>query len=165
MLVVDAKLCPTKQEIFLRIQRPRVVVAFDFLLAVGEFFVPSMHTMLAEKGEEDPLDMKNGIFLNDHVFKQKVREVRISPKKPLVADYEGIQEYTYDGQGNTLRLLNRHDEDLAMVSPETLIFVGDGKRLVFRNVIVQVCSFFFVKTLLQHVLLYSGCALSLSTFF
>ncbi|XP_024403056.1 uncharacterized protein [Physcomitrium patens] len=137
MLVVDAKLCPTKQEIFLRIQRPRVVVAFDFLLAVGEFFVPSMHTMLAEKGEEDPLDMKNGIFLNDHVFKQKVREVRISPKKPLVADYEGIQEYTYDGQGNTLRLLNRHDEDLAMVSPETLIFVGDGKRLVFRNVIVQ----------------------------
>lgn len=140
MLVVDAKLSPTQQLISLRIQRPRVVVAFDFLLAVGEFFVPSMHAMLAEKGEENPLDMKKGIFLNNRVYKQTLKEIRISPKKPLVADYEGVQEYIYDGQGNTLRLLNRHNEDLSMFSPEVLIFVGDGKRLIFRNVVIQVFS-------------------------
>ncbi|KAG0604101.1 hypothetical protein M758_10G145000 [Ceratodon purpureus] len=137
MLVVDAKLSPTQQQVSLRIQRPRVVVAFDFLLAVGEFFVPSMHGMLADKGEENPLDMKNGMFLNDHVYKQTEKEIRISPKKPLVADNEGVQEYIYNGQGNTLRLLNRNDEDLSMLSPEALIFVGDGKRLIFRNVIIQ----------------------------
>jgi vacuolar protein sorting-associated protein 13A/C len=140
MLVVDAKLSPTQQQVSLRIQRPRLVVAFYFLLAVGEFFVPSMHAMLAEKGDENPLDMKNGMFLNDHVYKQTVKEIRISPKKPLVADYEGVQEYIYNGQGNTLRLLNRNDEDLSMFSPEALIFVGDGKRLIFRNVVIQVFS-------------------------
>lgn len=140
MLVVDAKLSPTQQEVSLRIQRPRVVVAFDFLLAVGEFFVPSMHTMLPENGEENALDMKKGTFLNNRVYKQTVKEIRISPKRPLVADYEGVQEYIYDGQGNTLRLLNRHNEDLSMFSPEVLIFVGDGKRLIFRNVVIQVFS-------------------------
>jgi hypothetical protein len=39
-----------------------------------------------------------------------------------------------------LRLLNRNDEDLSMFSPEALIFVGDGKRLIFRNVVIQVFS-------------------------
>lgn len=146
MLVVDAKLSPTQQQVSLRIQRPRLVVAFDFLLAVGEFFVPSMHAMLAEKGDENPLDMKNGMFLNDHVYKQTVKEIRISPKKPLVADYEGVQEYIYNGQGNTLRLLNRNDEDLSMFSPEAIIFVGDGKRLIFRNVVIQVFSRRFCHT-------------------
>jgi len=140
MIVIDAKLGPTQQEVSLRIQRPRVVVAFDFLLAVGEFFVPSMLGLLAEKGEENPLDMKKGIFLNNRVYKQAVKEIRISPKKPLVADYEGVQEYIYDGQGNTLRLLNRYNEDLSTFSPEALIFVGDGKRLIFRNVVIQVFS-------------------------
>lgn len=140
MLVVDAKLSPTQQQVSLRIQRPRLVVAFDFLLAVGEFFVPSMHAMLADKGDENPLDMKNGIFLHEHVYKQTAKEVQISPKRPLVADYEGVQEYIYNGQGNTLRLLNRNDEDLSMFSPEALIFVGDGKRLIFRNVVIQVFS-------------------------
>ncbi|KAG0557949.1 hypothetical protein KC19_11G167800 [Ceratodon purpureus] len=137
MLVVDAKLSPTQQQVSLRIQRPRLVVAFDFLLAVGEFFVPSMHAMLAEKGDENPLDMKNGMFLNDHVYKQTVKEIRISPTRPLVADYEGVEEFIFNGQGNTLRLLNRNDEDLSIFSPEALIFVGDGKRLIFRNVVIQ----------------------------
>lgn len=140
MLVVDAKLSPTQQQVSLRIQRPRLVVAFDFLLAVGEFFVPSMHETLAEKGDENPLDMKNGMFLNDHIYKQTTKEIRISPKRPLVADHEGVHEYVYDGQGNKLRLLNRHGEDLSMFSPEAIIFVGDGKRLRFRNVIIQVFS-------------------------
>lgn len=138
MLVVDAKLGPTQQVVSLRIQRPRLIVAFDFLLAVGEFFVPSMHAMLADKGEENPLDLKNGMFLNERVYKQPVKKICISPKKPLVADYEGVYEYVYDGQGNTLRLLNRNDKDLSDLSPEALIFVGDNRQLIFRNVVIQV---------------------------
>lgn len=141
MLVLDAKLSPTKQDVSLRIQRPRVVVAFDFLLAVGEFFVPSLHAVPAEKGEENALDMKKGVFLNNLVYKQTLKEIKISPKRPLVADYEGVQEYIYDGQGNTLRLLDHHGEDLSMSSSEVLIFVGDGKRLIFRNVVIQVISY------------------------
>lgn len=140
MFVVDAKLGPTQQQVTLRIQRPRLVVAFDFLLAVGEFFVPSMHAMLADKGEENPLDMKNGMFLNDRVYKQTAKEIQISPKKPLVTDHVGILDYIYDGQGNTLRLLNRHGEDLSKYSPEALIFVGNGRRLVFRNLVIQVLT-------------------------
>lgn len=138
MLVVDAMLGPTQQTVSLRIQRPRVTVAFDFLLAVAEFFVPSMHAMLSDKGDENPLDLTNGIFLDKPTYKQKTEVVEITPKNPLVADHVLVDEYTYDGQGNTLRLLNRTGTDLSDYAPEALIFIGDGKRLSFRNIIIQV---------------------------
>jgi vacuolar protein sorting-associated protein 13A/C len=140
MLVMDAKISPTLQLISVRMQRPRLLVAFDFLLAVAEFFIPSVHTILSEgKGDENPLDMKGGIFLSEPAHKQAFKDVEISPSKPLVADCDTVNEYVYDGQGNHLRLLNRNGTDLSEFSPEALIFIGDGKRLIFRNIIIQVC--------------------------
>ncbi|BBN04917.1 vacuolar protein sorting-associated protein 13A/C [Marchantia polymorpha subsp. ruderalis] len=139
MLVMDANLSPTLQTITLRIQRPRLLVALDFLLAVAEFFIPSMHAMLSDgKGADaNPIEMQNAIFLDDPVYKQSDREISLSPKRPLVADKDGLDKYIYDGRGGTIRLLDRKGADLRDFSREVIMFVGDGKRLKFKNVIIQ----------------------------
>ncbi|KAL2636221.1 hypothetical protein R1flu_007700 [Riccia fluitans] len=138
-LVMDANLSPTLQTITLRVQRLRLLVALDFLLAVAEFFIPSMHAIFSDGkgGEENPLEMENAVFLDAPVYKQSEREVTLSPKRPLVAEKMGIDNFVYDGMGGTIRLLDRNGADLRDFSREVIIFIGDGKRLTFKNVIIQ----------------------------
>ncbi|CAM6084054.1 unnamed protein product [Calypogeia fissa] len=139
MLVLDAKIAPQMQVVSMRIQRPRLLVALDFLLAVAEFFIPSMHAMLSDgKGSnENPLEIQNAIFLKEKVYTQSTKEVILSPKKPLVADQEGVDVQVYDGKAGYIRLLDRKGADLRDFSKEVIIFIGDGKKLVFKNVIIQ----------------------------
>jgi len=85
---------------------------------MGEFFLPSMHAMLAGNRDVNPLDMKNGIFLNDCIYKQTTKEVQISPEKAVVADFVGVQEYIYYSKENIPRLLNQNDKGLYMFSSE-----------------------------------------------
>lgn len=140
MLVLDAKISDHMKMVSLRIQRPRLLVALDFLLALAEFFIPSIHAVRADgKGSDDnPMDMKDGIFLTQSVYKQNAKEVVLSPRKPLVADNHNIDDYVYDGRGGRLRLTVRDGKNMNQLSQQTLIFVGDWKNLRFKNVVIQV---------------------------
>eukprot|EP00850_Spirogloea_muscicola_P005223 SM000023S07679 [mRNA] locus=s23:814661:836470:+ [translate_table: standard] len=63
MVVMDVRFKPTSQAGVIRIQRPRVLVVLDFLLAVGEFFVPSLGLVGGGRGGSsaaDPLTGPNG---------------------------------------------------------------------------------------------------------
>lgn len=139
MLVMDAKLTPVMQMVSLRIQQPRLLAAVDFLLALAEFFVPSIHNMVSDPKDldEDHLDLDDGLYLDQAVYKQESKEATFSPKKPLIADNLSIDNYVYDGRGGYIRLLNEKGAELDSVPGEPLIFIGNGKTLRFRNVIIQ----------------------------
>ncbi|MCO5611230.1 hypothetical protein L7F22_065481 [Adiantum nelumboides] len=143
MLVMDAKLSPTIQMVSLRIQQPKLLVAVDFLLAIAEFFVPSLHsaTSDSEDIDQDPLNFKDGLYLDREVYFQEKNEIVVSSKRPLVADNSSIEEYIYDGKDNIL-CLNVEDESHSDgEAGEPLIFIGGGKRLRFKNVVIQNADF------------------------
>lgn len=137
MLILDVKLSKSSQKISFCIQRPQLLVALDFLLAVAEFFVPSITSISSDDNVENPVDMSGGIILEQPVYCQCHDEVTISPTRPLVADDERYDSFIYDGKGGRLRLVNRHGADLAEPSREALLFIGSGKKLQFKNLIIQ----------------------------
>lgn len=137
MLILDVNLSKSSQKISFCIQRPQLLVALDFLLAVAEFFVPSIMSISSDDNVENPVDMSGGIILEQPVYCQCDDEVTISPTRPLVVDDERYDSFVYDGKGGRLRLVNRHGEDLVEPSQETLLFIGSGKKLQFKNVIIQ----------------------------
>ncbi|KAI5072395.1 hypothetical protein GOP47_0012501 [Adiantum capillus-veneris] len=139
MLVMDAKLSPTIQMVSLRIQQPKVLVAVDFLLAIAEFFVPSLHstTSDSEDIDQDPLNFREGLYLDQQEFIQERNEVVLTPKSPLVADNPSIDEYVYNGKDNILRLEIEEESHSDHLVGEPLIFIGGGKRLRFKNVVIQ----------------------------
>ena len=147
MLVMNRTTTPGYQSIVVRLQRPRMLVAMDFLLAIGEFFVPSLGSMAGKESErdvrEDPIKTQHNLLLSQQKTKQTEGMVWICPEKQLVADDPDVDEYEYDGGGNTLVLLE--DESGVGVSSQPpsrpLIVIGDGKRLRFTNITIQVTEF------------------------
>ncbi|XP_024524741.1 uncharacterized protein LOC9654875 isoform X2 [Selaginella moellendorffii] len=140
MLVLDAKLNPASQMITLRIQRPRVLLALDFLLAVAEFFIPSIADVLGSNtggNDELPFDMKNWLFLHKSPYFQDSDEVTLSPKHALVADDENIEIYIYDGGGGRIRLTDASGDPVGDSFEGPLVVVGHGKSLRFRNVVIE----------------------------
>ncbi|XP_057959044.1 uncharacterized protein LOC131151699 [Malania oleifera] len=142
MLLMDYRLRMSSQSFVVRVQQPRVLVVPDFLLAVGEFFVPALGTIT---GREESMDPKNdpiirnkSIVLSEPVYKQREDVVHLSPHRQLVADGLGVDEYTYDGCGKTIYL--SEETDLRGIhSPRSrpIIIIGRGKRLRFANVKIE----------------------------
>ncbi|WCJ20748.1 hypothetical protein M5689_002962 [Euphorbia peplus] len=137
MLILDAKLGQHLTRMSVCIQRPQLLVALDFLLAVVEFFVPTVGSMLSNDESKKPLHVVDTITLNESIYRQSSSEFALSPSRPLIVDDERFDHYIYDGQGGILRLKDRQGHNLSAPSKEAIIYVGSGKRLQFKNVVIK----------------------------
>ncbi|XP_027361593.1 uncharacterized protein LOC113869468 [Abrus precatorius] len=135
MLIVDIKFGQDSTFISLCVQRPQLLVALDFLLAVVEFFIPTISSMLSF--EENRSHMLEAIIMDQSVYKQPCAEFSLSPQKPLIVDDESFDHFIYDGDGGTLYLKDRQGFNLTAASSEVIIYIGNGKKLEFRNVVIK----------------------------
>lgn len=146
MFVMDCRWRLSSQSFVVRVQQPRILVVLDFLLAVCEFFVPSLGTLT---GREEMMDPKNdpvvkskSIVLLTPVYRQIEDVVILSPNRQLVADAVGVTEYVYDGCGKTICLSDDKDNKEFQSSGNwPIIIIGRGKRLRFMNVKIEVPTF------------------------
>ncbi|RYR67282.1 hypothetical protein Ahy_A03g013604 isoform A [Arachis hypogaea] len=96
MLIVDVKFAQDSTFVSLCIQRPQLLVALDFLLAVVEFFVPTVSSMLSYE-EHNMSHMLEAVIMDQSIYGFNLTEA----------------------------------------SSEALIYVGSGKKLQFKNVVVK----------------------------
>ncbi|KAG4987653.1 hypothetical protein JHK85_030636 [Glycine max] len=136
MLIVDVKFGQDSTFVSLCVQRPQLLVALDFLLAVVEFFVPTVSSMLSF--EENRSYMMEAIIIDQSVYKQPCAEFSLSPQKPLIVDDDSFDHFIYDGDGGILYLKDRQGFNLTAASSEAIIYIGNGKKLQFRNVVIKV---------------------------
>lgn len=137
MLILDILFRKSSIDISLSIQRPKLLVALDFLLAITEFFTPSLRATLSNE-EDDLLYIAGAIILDQPVYFQPSPEFSISPQKPLIADDERFDHFIYDGKGGRLYLRDREGKVLSVPRLETVIYIGNGKKLQFKNVTIVV---------------------------
>lgn len=143
MFLMDYRWRKSSQSFVVRFQQPRVLVVPDFLVAVGEFFVPALRTITGREEtmdpKNDPLTGNNSIVLSEPIYKQREDVVHLSPTRQLVADFSGLDEYTYDGCGKTICLSEETDvKDFDWLRFQPIIIIGHGKRLRFVNVKIEV---------------------------
>jgi vacuolar protein sorting-associated protein 13A/C len=136
--VLDAKFSKLSTFVSLCVQRPQLLVALDFLLAVAEFFVPSVGNMLSDEEDKNSLHVIDAIILDQSTYRQPSAEVMLSPQRPLIVDDERFAHFIYDGNGGVLSLKDRHGLHLSSSSTEAMIYVGGGKKLQFKNVVIKV---------------------------
>nr|GLL48492.1 uncharacterized protein LOC109169879 [Ipomoea trifida] len=138
MFLMDCRWRMSSKSFVVRIQQPRILVVPDFLLAVCEYFVPSLGTITGREEmmdpKNDPIVKNSSIVLSAPFYKQTEDIVHLSPSRQLVADAVGIDEYTYDGCGKTIRLTNEEVKEFHSSEAKYIIIVGRGKRLRFVNV-------------------------------
>lgn len=138
MLILNAKFSQLSTFVSLCIQRPKLLVALDFLLAVAEFFVPTLGSALSNEEDTNTFKLMDAVVLDEATYKQPSREISLSPQKPLIVDNEKYDHFVYDGNGGILNLKDRQGMILTAPSNEAIIYVGNGKRLQFKNVIIKV---------------------------
>ncbi|KAJ8763967.1 hypothetical protein K2173_003749 [Erythroxylum novogranatense] len=137
MLILDAKFLQHSTVICLCVQRPQLLVALDFLLAVVEFFVPTVGNLLSDEESNKSSYEFDAVVLDESVYIQTSAEFSLSPLRYLIADSERFDYYIYDGNGGILHLKDRQGFGLSAPSKEAIIYVGSGKRLQFRNVVIK----------------------------
>ncbi|KAB2599256.1 hypothetical protein D8674_009527 [Pyrus ussuriensis x Pyrus communis] len=142
MFLMDYRWRKSSQSFVVRVQQPRVLVVADFLLAVGEFFVPALRTITGREEVMDPTNDLIGkscsIVFSGPIYKQIEDVVHLSPSRQLVADCLHIDEYTYDGCGKTIHLSEETDTKyLHSTRPHPIIIIGCGKKLRFMNVKIE----------------------------
>ncbi|PIN17888.1 hypothetical protein CDL12_09445 [Handroanthus impetiginosus] len=137
ILILDARFYENSTFLSLCIQRPQLLVALDFLLAIVEFFVPTVRGELLYDENDNSSHFLDALILDQPIFCQPSAEFSISPQKPLVADDERFDLFIYDGRGGTLYLRDRQGLNLSSPSTEALVYVGNGKKLKFRNVMIR----------------------------
>ncbi|GAV71650.1 DUF946 domain-containing protein/DUF1162 domain-containing protein/Chorein_N domain-containing protein [Cephalotus follicularis] len=142
MFLMDYRWRISSKSFVIRVQQPRVLVAPDFLLAVGEFFVPALGSITGREEsmdpKNDPIRRNNCIVLSEPVYRQNEDVVHLSPSRQLVADALGVDEYTYDGCGKIIRLSEETDmKELHSAKFRPIVIIGRGKRLQFVNVKIE----------------------------
>ncbi|KAF9594340.1 hypothetical protein IFM89_030469 [Coptis chinensis] len=142
MLLMDYRFRSSSQSFVLRIQQPRILVVPDFLLAVGEFFVPALGAITGREEaldpKNDPLTKSKSIKLTSPFYRQRDDMVRLSPNRQLIVDVLGVDEYTYDGSGGTIYLSEEIDPKETLRSrSHPIIVIGRGKKLRFMNVKIE----------------------------
>lgn len=138
MLILDAKFGQFSTSMSVCVQRPQLLVALDFMFAVVEFFVPTVGSMLSDEEDKRTMHVLDAIILDQSTYRQPSAEISLSPQRPLIVDNERFDHFIYDGNGGILCLKDRQGADLSAPSVEAMIFVGSGKRLQFKNVIIKV---------------------------
>lgn len=141
MLILDAKFSKWSTSVSLCVQRPQMLVALDFLLAIVEFFVPTVGGMLSNEEDDNSLNMVDPIILEQPIYNQPLAEMKLSPQRPFIVDNERFEHFIYDGKGGILHLQDRKGFNLCTPSMEPIIYVGNGKRLQFKNIIIKVLVF------------------------
>ncbi|XP_024384462.1 uncharacterized protein [Physcomitrium patens] len=140
MLVLDLRFKPESQAYVIRVQRPRLLVVVDFLLAVAEFFVPSLGKAALESDHEN--SQNDTDVVDEHIrlatssYQQKDDTIVLSSERQLIAEAYDVDEFIYDGCGNTL-LLDVKDDENGPAFMEPLIVIGSGKNLRFKNVRIE----------------------------
>ncbi|PPD75818.1 hypothetical protein GOBAR_DD27246 [Gossypium barbadense] len=137
MLLLDAKFGQSTTSVSVCVQKPQLLVALDFLLALVEFFVPTVGTMLTDEEDKKSLHIVDAIILDKSTYTQPLAQFSLSPVKPLIADDEKFDHFIYDGNGGILHLKDREGIDLCAPSNEAMIYVGNGKKLQFKNVLIK----------------------------
>lgn len=142
MFLMDYRWRMSSQSFVVRVQQPRVLVVPDFLLAVGEFFVPALGAITGRDETmdptNDPISRKSSIVLSEPIYKQNEDVVHLSPSRQLVADSLGIDEYIYDGCGKIICLNGKADvKEFHSSRYRPIIIIGRGKRLRFVNVKIE----------------------------
>ncbi|GAB2273666.1 hypothetical protein Dimus_008448 [Dionaea muscipula] len=137
MVIFDAKFSEHATSVSLCLQRPQLLVALDFLLDVVEFFFPTVRGMVSSEDDDTSFYLTDAIILDHSTCTQPSAEFSLSPQRPLVADDERFSHFIYDGNGGTLFLKDRHGFNLSSSSAEAIIYVGNGKSLQFKNVIIK----------------------------
>ncbi|XP_019418850.1 PREDICTED: uncharacterized protein LOC109329610 isoform X2 [Lupinus angustifolius] len=160
MFLMDYRWRMSSQSFVIRVQQPRVLVVPDFLLAVAEFFVPSLGALTGREEmmdpKNDPISRNSSIMLMESVYKQTEDVVHLSPSKQLVADCVGIDEYTYDGCGKTIYLSVETDaKEVRSTRFRPIIVIGHSKRLRFINVKIENGSLLRKYTYLSYDSSYS----------
>ncbi|KAK8671255.1 hypothetical protein V6N13_037855 [Hibiscus sabdariffa] len=160
MFLMDYRWRLSSQSIVLRVQQPRILVVPDFLLALGEFFVPALGAITGREEtmdpKNDPINKTKSIVLSDSIYKQDKDVVHLSPSRQLVADTHGIYEYTYDGCGKTIILSEENDaKESHSSSLRPIVIIGCGKRLRFVNVKIENGSLLRKHTYLSNDSSYS----------
>ncbi|VAI46163.1 unnamed protein product [Triticum turgidum subsp. durum] len=140
MLILDYRWRSSFKSFVIRVQQPRILVVLDFLLPVVEYFVPSIGTITGREEsldpKNDPLMTSNDIVLCGPVFLQRENVIQLSPERQLIVDGCDIDEFTYDGCGGTVSLCEELDKK-GQLHSETIIIVGRGKKLRFKNVKIE----------------------------
>uniref|UniRef100_A0A0D9XMK5 PH domain-containing protein n=1 Tax=Leersia perrieri TaxID=77586 RepID=A0A0D9XMK5_9ORYZ len=136
MLIFDAIMRKSSTSVSVCVQRPKFLVALDFLLAIVEFFVPSARSLLSNDEDKDLLQMTSPLVFSDQVYYQECSAFSLSSQKPLIVDNEKFDHYIYDGKGGKLYLRDRDGKILSGPSAERFIHVLCGKGLQFRNVTI-----------------------------
>ncbi|XP_028051145.1 uncharacterized protein LOC114255802 isoform X2 [Camellia sinensis] len=142
MFLMDYRWRLSSQSFVVRIQQPRVLVVPDFLLAVGEYFVPSLGAITGREElmdpKNDPTRRNNSIVLSAPVYEQIEDIMHLSPNRQLVADALGVDEYTYNGCGKTIHLSEEpYLKEVRSSKFRPIIILGRGKRLRFVNVKIE----------------------------
>ncbi|CAH9120434.1 unnamed protein product [Cuscuta epithymum] len=142
MFLMDCRWRISSMSFVVRIQQPRILVVPDFLLAVCEYFVPSLGTITGREEMmdpgNDPIVKNSSIILSAPFYKQTEDIVHLSPSRKLVADAVGIDEYMYDGCGKTIRLtIEGEVKEFHSSEANYIIIIGRGKRLRFFNVTIE----------------------------
>ncbi|KEH32375.1 calcium-dependent lipid-binding-like protein [Medicago truncatula] len=150
MFLMDYRWRMSSQSFVIRVQQPRVLVVPDFLLAVAEFFVPALGALTGREEttdpKNDPISRNSSIVLMEAVYRQEEDVVHLSPSKQLVADWVGIDEYTYDGCGKVICLSVETDtKEVRSTRFRPIIVIGRGKRLRFVNVKIEVIRFPLIR--------------------
>ena len=141
MLVLVLRFKPESQAIVIRLQRPRLLVVVDFLLAIGQFFVPSLGNAALESDPENP--QNDAEVVDDHIrlatslYQQEDDTVVLSSGRQLIVEAYDVDEFIYDGCGKTL-ILDAKDDEIGPVFWEPFIVIGCGKKLRFKNVRIEV---------------------------
>lgn len=142
MLIMDYRWRTSFQSFVIRIQQPRVLVVLDFLLAVVEYFVPSMGMITGREEvmdpKNDPLTNSDDIIMHEPVYHQSENIVHLSPARQLIVDGVDVEEFVYDGCGGVLSLSDEFERKGQWCSGDTVIMIGPGKRLRFKNVKIEV---------------------------
>ncbi|XP_050223282.1 uncharacterized protein LOC126673249 [Mercurialis annua] len=137
MLMLDAKFGQRSTLISICLQRPQLLVALDFLLPVAEFFIPTLGNTMPNEENKNPFNVVNPLILDNSLYRQISVETSLSPLRPLIVDNERFDHFIYDGQGGTLLLRDKQGHNLFAPSKEAVIYVGSGKKLQFKNVIIK----------------------------
>ncbi|XP_031259604.1 vacuolar protein sorting-associated protein 13-like [Pistacia vera] len=119
MFLMDYRWRASSQSYVVWVQQPRVLVVPDFLLAIGEFFVPALGAIIGRDEtmdpKNDPISRNNSIVLSGPVYTQSEDVVHLSPGRQLIADAVGVDEYTYDGCGKIICLSEeKHMKDFQL---------------------------------------------------
>ncbi|GAV77402.1 PH domain-containing protein/DUF946 domain-containing protein/DUF1162 domain-containing protein/Chorein_N domain-containing protein, partial [Cephalotus follicularis] len=137
MLILDAKFGQFSTFVTVCVQRPQLLVALDFLLAVVEFFVPTVGNLLSNEEDKNSMHIVDAIIPDQQTYRQPTGEMSLSPLRPFIVDDERFDHFIYDGKGGTLHLKDRQGFNLSAPSQEAIIYVGNGKKLQFTNVVIK----------------------------